>query len=130
MAIGQSFEEAVMKAVRGAEVGVSSLNLPVFEAESDADIKRRVGECTDQRIFAIFQALKRGILSVDEIHDITKIDEWFLYHLKNLCDMEKEFARIKSDDNAELTEEAYLAAKRYGYPDSVIEKLSGVEIST
>ena len=128
MAIGQSFEEAVMKAVRGAEVGVSSLNLPVFEDESDADIKRRVGECTDQRIFAIFQALKRGILSVDEIHAITKIDVWFLAHLKNLCDMEKEFARIKSDDGAELTEEAYLAAKRYGYPDSVIEKLSGVKI--
>nr|MCR5606070.1 carbamoyl-phosphate synthase large subunit [Treponema sp.] len=107
--------------------GVSSLNLPVFESESDEDIKRRVGECTDQRIFAIFQAIKRDILTIEEINNITKIDLWFLAHLKNLADMEKKFAGIKNGEG-ELTLDFYKEAKKFGYPDKVIEKLSGVEI--
>ncbi len=127
MAIGHNFEMAIMKAARGAEVGVSSLNLPVFEEESDQDIKRRVGECTDQRIFAIFQALKRGILSKEEIHQITKIDLWFLAHLQNLADMEKQFALVKAG-KANLDIELYKAAKNYGYPDKVIESLTGATI--
>ena len=85
MAIGQTFEEAILKAVRGAEIGVKNLNLPVFEKETSEKIKSRVAECTDQRIFAIYQALKRKILSVEEIHEITKIDEWFLWKLENIA---------------------------------------------
>ena len=127
MSIGHSFEMALMKAVRGAEVGVDSLNLPLFEEESDSDIKRRVGECTDQRLFAIFQALKRKIMSVDEIHSVTKIDKWFLSHLENLSKMEADFGEIKKSGGA-LSVEKYLAAKKYGYPDKVIERLSGVKI--
>ena len=89
MAIGQNFEEAVLKAVRGAEIGVKDLNLPAFEKEGDIKIRERVAQCTDQRIFAVYQALKRGIMSVDEIHEITKIDEWFLHKLENIVRMEK-----------------------------------------
>ena len=85
MAIGQTFEEAILKAVRGAEIGVKNLNLPIFEKENSEKIKSRVAECTDQRIFAIYQALKRKILSVKEIHEITKIDEWFLWKLENIA---------------------------------------------
>lgn len=85
MAIGQTFEEAILKAVRGAEIGVKNLNLPLFEKETSEKIKSRVAECTDQRIFAIYQALKRKILSVEEIHEITKIDEWFLWKLENIA---------------------------------------------
>ncbi|MGN0724101.1 MAG: carbamoyl-phosphate synthase large subunit [Treponema sp.] len=85
MAIGQTFEEAILKAVRGAEIGVKNLNLPIFEKETSEKIKSRVAECTDQRIFAIYQALKRKILSVKEIHEITKIDEWFLWKLENIA---------------------------------------------
>ncbi|MDY4902024.1 MAG: carbamoyl-phosphate synthase large subunit [Treponema sp.] len=129
MAIGENFEMAIMKAARGAEIGVSSLNLPVFEEESDENIKRRVGECTDQRLFAIFQAIKRSIMTIEEIHDVTKIDVWFLAHLKNLADMEKQLAEIKqSEGKIQLTPELYKAAKNYGYPDKVIEQLSGVKI--
>ncbi|MBP5465798.1 MAG: carbamoyl-phosphate synthase large subunit, partial [Treponema sp.] len=124
MSIGFSFEQAIMKAVRGAEIGVDSLNLPLFEEESDEDIRRRVGECTDQRIFAIFQALKRGLMTVQDINAVTKIDVWFLEHLKKLSDMEQGFARIKTG-SGELTPELYRAAKCFGYPDKVIERLSG-----
>ena len=88
MAIGQNFEEAILKAARGLEVGVKDLNFPAFEKESDAKIRERVGQCTDQRIFAIYQALKRKLLSVEEIHEITRIDEWFLWKLENICNAE------------------------------------------
>jgi len=85
MAIGQSFEEAILKAVRGAELKTNSLDLPAFAREDDAKIKTRVGQCTDQRIFAIYQALKRKLLTVEEIHDITKIDKFFLWKLENIA---------------------------------------------
>ena len=88
MAIGQSFEEALLKAVRGAELKTSSLDLPAFARESDDKIKTIVGQCTDQRIFAIYQALKRGLLSVEQIHDITKIDRWFLWKIEHIIEME------------------------------------------
>ncbi|MBP5588227.1 MAG: carbamoyl phosphate synthase large subunit, partial [Treponema sp.] len=88
MAIGQNFEEAILKAVRGLEVGVKDLNFAPFEKENDEKIRERVGQCTDQRIFAIYQALKRGIYSVEKIHEITKIDEWFLEKLKNIATKE------------------------------------------
>ena len=88
MAIGQNFEEAILKAARGLEVGVKDLNLLAFEKEGDEKIRERVGQCTDQRIFAIYQALKRNLLTVEEIHEITKVDEWFLWKLEKICAME------------------------------------------
>ena len=127
MAIGRTFEEALMKAVRGAEIGVTSLNLPVFEEESDEKIKERVSQCTDQRLFAVFQALKRNIMSVDEIHAVTMIDEWFLNKMMKLVSMEKTFLSVK-DGKAELSADLYLEAKKNGYPDKVIEKMTGVSI--
>ncbi len=93
MAIGQNFEEAILKAARGLEVGVKDLNLPAFVKEGDEKIRERVSQCTDQRIFAIYQALKRGVMTVDQIHDITKIDNWFLWKLENIC---------KKDDGSTL----------------------------
>ncbi len=104
MAIGQTFEEAILKAVRGAEIGVKNLNLPIFEKETSEKIKSRVAECTDQRIFAIYQALKRKILSVKEIHEITKIDEWFLWKLENIA---KDDAK---GENAEIYKNGMLPA--------------------
>ena len=89
MAIGQNFEEAILKAARGLEVGVRDLNLGAFEKEGDQKIRERVGRCTDQRIFAIYQALKRRIMGVEEIHALTKIDRWFLWKLENICAMER-----------------------------------------
>ena len=128
MAIGQTFEQAIMKAVRGAEVGAQSLNLPSFVEMSDAEIEKRVGECTDQRIFAIFQAIKRNILSIIQINKITKIDLWFLAKLENLAFMEKDFAKVKAGEK-EFTPELYKVAKNAGYPDKVIQELTGQKIT-
>ena len=103
MAIGQSFEEALLKAVRGCELKTKTLDLPAFKNEANEKIIARVGQCTDQRIFAIYQALKRGLLSVEQIHDITKIDRWFLRKIEGICrkeDCQKEICQ--KEDNNEL----------------------------
>ena len=122
MAIGQTFEEAIMKAVRGAEISLDTLNSPKLKELSDAEIKAKVSVCDDERLFVIYEALQRGV-SVDYIHDVTKIDEWFLYKLVKLVQMEQELAK------GELTDELYLKAKRMGYLDKVIKRISGCEIA-
>ncbi len=118
MAIGTSFEMAIMKAVRGAEISVATLNLPKFDALSDDEIVEKLSELTDERIFVVYQAIKRGV-PVEKIYSITKIDEWFLYKFKNLSDYEKEISGVK------ITPEQYLRGKKLGYPDRELEKFSG-----
>ena len=118
MAIGTSFEQAMMKAVRSIELGLDSMNLKKLAKLSDEEIKDRIKNVDDERSFVVFEALKRGI-SIDYIHDITKIDKWFLSKLNNLVELEKYLA------DGELTEDKYDLAKRYGYLDSTIERISG-----
>ncbi|MDR1002306.1 MAG: carbamoyl-phosphate synthase large subunit [Oscillospiraceae bacterium] len=83
MAIADTFEEAVLKAVRGAEIGLSDLNLPKLKALSDEEIHSMLYKTTDQRLFVVYEAIKRGI-SVEEINEITKIDPWFLHKLARI----------------------------------------------
>lgn len=121
MAIGTSFEQAIMKAVRGAELSLDTLNLPKLKNLTDEEIKKRLADCDDERLFVIFEALKRGI-SRETVHAITKIDLWFLAKLANLALLEKELAEKP------LTQEMYRRAKDAGYPDKAIEGLSGEKI--
>ncbi|MEG2413172.1 MAG: carbamoyl-phosphate synthase large subunit [Clostridia bacterium] len=122
MAIGTSFEQAIMKAVRGAEISHNTLNTKKLLALSDSEIIDKIKACDDERIFAVFEALKRGV-SVDEIYDICKIDEWFLNKLLNLVNIERQLAQ------GSLTDELYLTAKKNGYLDSTIEEMSGCKIA-
>ncbi|MBR4030853.1 MAG: carbamoyl-phosphate synthase large subunit [Clostridia bacterium] len=115
MSIGQSFEEALMKAVRGAELGILDLNMPAIEELSDEECKEAISRCDDRRLFVIYSAIKRGI-SLDYIYDVTKIDKWFLSKIKNIADLE---AQLREDF---LRPELYVEAKRMGFLDSVIEK--------
>lgn len=117
MAIGTSFEQAIMKAVRGAEIGQSDLNLSKLKELSDEEILNRLSVTDDERVFVVYEALKRGISS-KLINNITKIDIWFLEKLNHLAKTEN---RLISE---ELTDDLYLTAKKLGYPDSVIEKIS------
>lgn len=123
MAIGTSFEMAIMKAVRGAEISTSTLNMPKFAELSDDEIIKRLSELTDERLFIVYQAIKRGV-SLEKIYSVTKIDEWFLNKLKNLSDYEKEISGVK------LTREQYLRGKKLGYPDRELEKFSGSALPT
>ena len=128
MAIGHNFEEAMMKSMRGAEIGVNSMRLKAFTTESDEDIKRRVGECTDQRIFAVYEAMYRGILTHEEIYAITKIDWWFLDKFQNIVNNEHFLEDVKNG-KAELTLEKYKELKEDGFPDKLIQDVSGVTIT-
>ena len=118
MAISDSFESAIMKAVRGAEISLNTLSSPAIAELSDAEIEDKMNEPTDLRLFLLFELLKRG-RTVDELFGKTKIDRWFLYKLKNLADYE---AEIK---DKELTYDSYVQGKKLGYSDAVLEKLSG-----
>lgn len=115
MSIAPSFEMAIMKAVRGAEIGLDTLN---NKAVAKKEIYEALKSQDDLRLFSVFRALKEGI-SVDEIHSLTMIDEWFLYKLKNLADYEK------SIKDTPLSKELYLKGKKMGYTDEALEKLSG-----
>ncbi len=118
MAIAPTFEQAIMKAVRGAEISHNTLDDKEFAELSNASIHDRLSVCDDKRIFCVYEALKRGI-SVDEIHQITMIDEWFLEKLKNIIAMSEELK------NSTLTEELYVRAKNIGFLDKTIEEFSG-----
>ena len=119
MAIGTSFEQAMMKAVRSTELGVDSMNMKKYETMSVEELLHLLKSgVEDERSFQVFSALKKGV-SVEQIHEITLIDEWFLEKLMNLVELENWLAE------GELTEQKYLMAKQYGYLDKTIERMSG-----
>lgn len=118
MSIATSFEAAIMKAVRGAEIGIDTLNMPAI---SEYDSEKLMAACDDRRIFAVFKALKEGI-SVDRIFQITKIDRFFINKLKNLADFENAIA------GKALDHEQYLEGKRLGYTDKALERISGNKV--
>ena len=117
MTIAPSFEMGILKAVRGCEIGLDTLNMPRMEKLSDDELRRIITHATDERLFAVYEALKRGY-TPEDIHELSMIDLWFLYKFQNLLDFERS---IKGN----LTEEAYHEGKRLGYPDRALERLSG-----
>jgi len=84
MALADTFEEALLKAVRGAEIGLNSLDLPRLSAKTDDEIRALLRTVTDERLFVLYEAIKRGV-SVDELHLTTKVDRWFLHGLVNIA---------------------------------------------
>ena len=99
MAIDNSFEGALMKAVRGCEIKLDSMIAPHIQKQSDAEIKKGVARTDDQRLFHICEALRRGIMTIEEIHDITTMDVFFLHKFQNIIDMEKELAAADKIDS-------------------------------
>lgn len=118
MAIGTSFEQAIMKAVRSIELGVDSMNMKKYAKMSLEEIMEHLKVVDDERAFQVFEALKRGV-TVEELHEKTMIDVWFLNKLLNLVHLEEWLA------DGELTEQKYKLAKQYGYLDATIERMSG-----
>ena len=122
MSIADTFEMALMKAVRGAEISLDTLNLPKFATESDENLWHIATHATDERLFAVYELLKRGV-SVEKMHEETMIDCWFLSKILNLLNYERELAK------GQLTQELYTQGKKLGYPDSTIARLSGCEVT-
>ncbi len=121
MSIGTSFESAIMKAVRGAEISTSTMNYKKFIHTTKEELLAKLPEKTDERIFVVYAALKKGV-SVDEVFNITKIDRWFLNKSKNLIAYEETLASEK------LTRALYEEGKRLGYLDKDIEAISGQKV--
>ena len=111
-----------MKAIRGAEISLDTLN---FEYQGDKTLTERIGTQDDHRIFAIFEGFKTRQVTVDQVHDITKIDRWFLNKIKHLADFELELA--DSAKNKGLPAEMYEEAKKLGYTDEAICRIAKVE---
>ncbi len=122
MSIADTFEMALMKAVRGAEISLDTLNLPKFATESEENLWHIATHATDERLFAVYELLKRGV-SVEKMHEETMIDCWFLSKILNLLNYERELAK------GQLTQELYTQGKKLGYPDSTIARLSGCEVT-
>ena len=119
MSIDRHFEGAILKAVRSLEIGVHRLHMDKMDAWDDARVKKNLARINDERIFVIAEALRRGIATVDEIHDITKVDKWFLYKIQNIATIEN-----KLKDEA-LTPSLMLEAKNIGLADRSIAEITG-----
>ena len=117
MAIGQRFEEALMKAVRGAEISLDTLNAPAL---TDEPIRDRLARQDDRRLFTVFEALKQGV-TVDEIFEITKIDRFFLYRLRAMAELE-----MRTEGKG-LQPGDYETFKKMGYPDKAIMRITGAK---
>jgi len=123
MAIGTSFESALMKAIRSLELGLFTLDQPAYKKLDTETIIQKLHEVNDERIFLLSEALRRGVPEED-IYGITKIDKFFISRIKNIVSMEEKLKSIKGGHiSAELIHEA----KKLGFTDGTIASLSGCD---
>ncbi|MGY3713983.1 carbamoyl-phosphate synthase large subunit [Sutcliffiella cohnii] len=115
MAIGRTFEESILKAVRSLESKIFHLELEDAESISNSTIEKRIRKAGDERLFYVAEALRRGV-SMETIHDWSKIDYFFLQKFSNILEMEQ---RIKNNPG---NEELLIEAKQMGISDVTIAK--------
>jgi carbamoyl-phosphate synthase large subunit len=116
MAIGRTFEESILKAVRSLEANVYHLHVKNDETIDESLIEKRIRKAGDERLFYIAEAIRRGI-SIDQIHEWSKIDRFFLQKIKNIVDFEKIIAAELG--NIDVLKEA----KQMGYSDKTIAEI-------
>ncbi len=121
MSICNSFEGALMKALRSLEQHVDCLRSYDFSALSREDLLERMKKVDDQRIFLIAEAVRKGI-DYDTIYDITMVDKWFIDKIAILTEMEEKLEQ----ESAALSVETLREAKRLEFPDNVIGRLTGL----
>ncbi len=120
MAIGRTFQESFQKALRGLEVGVDGLD----EKTTDHDrIATELGEAGPERIWYVGDAFRTG-MSVQEVHDHSKIDPWFLVQIEDLIKREQ---ALKGRSMADLDRDALFQLKRRGFSDRRLAKLLGTD---
>ena len=122
MAIGRNFEEAIQKGLRMIGQGMHGF---VENKELEIpDIDAALREPTDKRVFIISKAMHKGY-TIDQIHELTKIDKWFLQKLKHIIDIDERMKALKSINN--LDKELLREAKVYGFTDFQITRAVGLE---
>ena len=122
MAIANSFEGALMKAIRSLELNVRALKLDKLEGLYTDEIEEMLVNVTDERLFVVAEALRRGF-SPQKINHITKMDIWFLDAFKRIIDMEEELKACKGEPDADLMKRA----KEMCFADSYIGTLCGMK---
>lgn len=115
MSIGRKFEEAFQKALRMLDIGVNGLTASKNKIEFE-DLEGALRQPTEERIFAIVQALQTGY-SVEWIHSLTHINKWFLYKIENIVNIEKKIALTTTQD---ISKELLTEAKKHGFSDEQI----------
>ncbi|MEM0499069.1 MAG: carbamoyl-phosphate synthase large subunit, partial [Methanothrix sp.] len=118
MAIGRSYEEALMKAIRSLDIDIDLGYNGKYTPWTDEDVRELLRTPTDERLFAIYQALRRGF-SVDEISQLSMIDPYFIERIQNIIEMEDELKKG-------LTPDRLRRAKKMGFLDSRIAELVGM----
>jgi carbamoyl-phosphate synthase large subunit len=121
MAIAPTIEAGLMKAIRSLEENVDSIIIPKFLSYSDDEIREELKNINNERIWVIAENLRRG-MSIEHIHEVTKIDKFFISKINNLVQMEQKLQSSKID--AEIIKQA----KKYGYTDNVISRLTKMRI--
>lgn len=118
MAVGRTFEEALQKAIRQVDPSFDGFSGMKFD-----DLDNALSIPTDRRLFAVGQAMLHEDYEVERIHQLTKIDHWFLYKLQNIVEIEKQLVQAGSVDKIDKT--LMTAAKKSGFSDPQIARLVG-----
>jgi carbamoyl-phosphate synthase large subunit len=123
MAIGRTFEESILKAIRSLEANVYHFSVGAMESLSDEEIQRRITKADDERLFIVAEALRRGI-TIEQIFEWSKIDRFFLHKFWNIIKMDEEVK--KHPNNIEVLTKA----KRMGFSDIAISNFWNVTESS
>lgn len=120
MAIGSTFQESIQKALRGLETGKDGFT-PI--SNDREEIVHEISEAGPERIFYVADAFRIG-MTLDEVHQMTDIDMWFLVQIKELVDIETRVAQVKLED---ITKEEMLFLKKKGFSDKRLASVLGVK---
>ena len=127
MAIGRTFKEAFLKGCRSLEHGTSGqlFAQPEGQSEDDATLQRELAVPTDRRLWAVFRALERG-WQIDKVHDLTKIDRWFLWQFAEIVELKRAAGLVGLRD---MSVELLTTLKRSGFGDTDIAAITGADVS-
>src|SRR3954463_11454321 len=128
MAIGRTFKEAFLKAVRSLELGKLGTLFPPLSPdaaadEDDSELRKQLVVPTDRRMWAVFRALRRG-WDIEQIHDLTKIDRWFL---QQFCDIVELLKMAEMGEFREMSADLLRTLKRTGFSDADIASVYGID---
>lgn len=122
MAIDQTFEGALHKAIRSLEIGVDTLCVQHLKKKSKEQVVKRIQRSDDERLFAIAEGLRRGV-TIDHIHEMTQIDRWFLQKISGMIDMERALEAVQDNPWNENEIQLIRRAKEMGFSDRFIGEI-------
>ncbi|MBM7855141.1 carbamoyl-phosphate synthase large subunit [Desulfohalotomaculum tongense] len=126
MAIDRTFEAALLKAVRSLDIGPVALELPELKNLTAEELEDKILRMDDERLFALAEAIRRGV-STDKLHQLTKIDPWFLEAVGRIVSWEKLLADAVKREGR-LDGEMLARAKKFGLADEQLAQITGLSL--